>query len=102
VWVSEWNAGQLSVYDPRTNHWRKWTLPGKNPQPYAVFVDDKDMVWLSDFGGDAILRFDPTTEAFTPFTLATRGAKVRQILGRPGEVWLPESGADKLAVIHVP
>jgi streptogramin lyase len=24
---------------------------------------------------------------------------VRQILGRPGEVWLPESGVDKLAVI---
>jgi streptogramin lyase len=25
---------------------------------------------------------------------------VRQILGRPGEVWLPESGADKLVVIR--
>ena len=58
------------------------------------------MVWLSDFGGDAILRFDPTTEEFTLFTLPTRGAKVRQILGRPGEVWLSESGADKIAVIR--
>jgi virginiamycin B lyase len=25
---------------------------------------------------------------------------VRQILGRPGEVWLPESGADRLMVIR--
>lgn len=25
---------------------------------------------------------------------------MRQILGRPGEVWLPESGADKLVVIR--
>ena len=100
VWVSEWNSGQVSAYDPKTDRWRKWTLPGERPQTYAVFVDDKDMVWLSDFGGDAILRFDPTTEEFTLFTLPTRGAKVRQILGRPGEVWLPESGADKLAVIR--
>jgi virginiamycin B lyase len=64
-----------------------------------VFVDDKDMVWLSDFGGDAIVRFDPRSEQFTTFKLPTRGASVRQIFGRPGEVWLPESATDRLAVI---
>jgi len=99
VWVSEWNSGQVSVYDPKTNQWRQWKLPGKNTQTYAVFVDDQDLVWLSDFGGDVIVRFDPTTEQFTVFTLPTRGARVRQILGRPGEVWLPESGVDKVAVL---
>jgi len=99
VWVSEWNSGQVSVYDPKTDRWRLWKLPGKNPQTYAVFVDDKDMVWLSDFGGDVIVRFNPTTEQFTTFKLPTSGARVRQILGRPGEVWLPESATDKLAVI---
>jgi virginiamycin B lyase len=81
------------------NQWRQWKLPGKNPQTYAVFVDDQDLVWLSDFGGDVIVRFDPTTEQFTVFTLPTRGARVRQILGRPGEVWLPASRADKVAVL---
>lgn len=100
VWVSEWNSGQVSVYDPKTNQWRQWTLPGKAPQTYAVFVDDQDLVWLSDFGGDAIVRFDPATEEFTVYTLPTRDAKVRQIHGRPGEVWLPESATDTLAVIR--
>ncbi|MEW6681881.1 MAG: lyase [Nitrospirota bacterium] len=100
VWVSEWNAGQVAVYDPKTNQWREWKLPGKGPQTYAVFVDDKDMVWLSDFGNDVIIRFDPTTEQFSTFHLPTRDARVRQILGRPGEVWLPESGTDQVAVIH--
>jgi virginiamycin B lyase len=102
VWVSEWNSGQVSVYDPKTNQWQQWKLPGKNPQTYAVFVDDKDMVWLSDFGGDAMVRFDPATEQFTTFKLPTGGAKVRQILGRRGEVWLPESGTDRLAAILPP
>jgi len=99
VWVSEWNSGQVSVHDPKTNQWKQWKLPGKNPQTYAVFVDDKDLVWLTDFGADAIVRFDPTTEQFTTFTLPTGGTKVRQILGRPGEVWLPESATDKIAVM---
>jgi virginiamycin B lyase len=69
---------------------------------YAVYVDENEKVWLSDFGGDVIVRFDPETEAFTPFKLPTPGAEVRQILGRPGEIWLPESANDKLAVICEP
>jgi virginiamycin B lyase len=102
VWVSEWNSGQVSVHDPKANQWKQWKLPGKNPQTYAVFVDDQDLVWMTDFGGDLIVRFDPTTERFTTFKLPTGGAKVRQILGRHGAVWLPASGTDRLAVIATP
>jgi len=102
IWVSEWSAGQVAVYDPKTDRWKEWKLPGKDPMAYAVYVDENDKVWLSDFGGDVIVRFDPETEASTPFKLPTPGAEVRQILGRPGEVWLPESANDKLAVICSP
>jgi virginiamycin B lyase len=65
-----------------------------------VFVDDQDMVWLSDFGANALVRFDPAQEAFTVFPLPSANAQVRQILGRPGEVWGAESGVDKLVVIR--
>jgi len=102
VWVSEWNAGKVAVYDPKTGRWKEWKLPGKDPQAYAVYVDENDKVWLSDFGGDVIVRFDPETEAFTPFKLPTPGAAVRQILGRPEEIWMAESANDKLAVICDP
>ncbi|HSD49912.1 MAG TPA: SMP-30/gluconolactonase/LRE family protein [Candidatus Methylomirabilis sp.] len=98
VWVSEWNAGNVSRYDPKTGSWRTWRLPGDRPRAYAVYVDDKDMVWLSDWGANAMVRFDPETETFQAFPSDRRGANVRQILGRPGEVWAPESGADRLVV----
>jgi virginiamycin B lyase len=100
VWVSEWNSGQVSVYNPADNSWREWKLPGNNPQTYAVYVDDQDKVWLSDFGANALVRFDPTSEAFTVYELPSPAAAVRQILGRPGEVWGAESGVDKLVVIR--
>ena len=102
IWVSEWNAGQLGLYDPATNTWREWRLPGDHPMAYAVYVDDRDQVWLSDFGANALVRFDPTTEKFEDFTLPSSSANVRQILGRPGEVWGAESGADKLVVVRTP
>ena len=57
------------MYDPVTKKWKEWKLPGQNPQPYAVFVDNKDIVWISDFGSNAMIRFDPSTEKFQSFPL---------------------------------
>ncbi len=98
IWSSQWNAGQLAVYDPGTDGWREWRLPGDNPQAYAVFVDHRDIVWLSDFGANALVRFDPATEVFTSHPLPSEPGDVRQIHGLPGEVWGAESAADKLMV----
>lgn len=98
VWISEWNTGALARYDAVTNSWRTWKLPGAEPHAYAVYVDDEDMVWVSDWSANAILRFDPATEKFRVFPNERPGAGVRQLNGRPGEVWVPESGADRITV----
>ncbi|HEX2088617.1 MAG TPA: lyase [Actinomycetota bacterium] len=100
LWISEWNAGQLGMYDPASKTWREWKLPGRAPQPYAVFVDHRDDVWLSDFGANALVRFDPNTERFRSIKLPSEPADVRQLLGRPGEVWGAESAADALVVVR--
>jgi virginiamycin B lyase len=100
IWVSEWNAGNLSRYTPESDSWETWHLPGDGPETYAVFVDDTDTVWASDFGSNSMVRFDPTTETFHTYGLLHDPGNVRQILGRPGEVWFPESAADNLIVIR--
>jgi virginiamycin B lyase len=108
IWVSEWNSGQVSVYDPSASSgqgqpaksWRQWKLPGARPQAYAVYVDERDQVWLTDFGANAIVRFDPASEQFESFPLQPANAAVRQMLGRPGEVWGAASSHDKLIVIR--
>jgi virginiamycin B lyase len=102
VWVSEWNAGQVAQFQTETGYtsWREWKLPGANPMAYAVYVDDQDIVWLTDFGANAIVRFDPRTETFTSYPHAQPNAAVRQLLGRPGEVWGAMSGQDKLLLIR--
>ncbi|MEK7862300.1 MAG: lyase [Chloroflexota bacterium] len=118
VWVSEWNIGYLARYRPSPigppieaqptaptptplwPGWKQWKLPGANPMVYAVYVDDQDTVWLTDFGSNAIVRFDTRTESFTSLPHATPNAAVRQLLGRPGEVWGAMSGQDKLVVVR--
>jgi virginiamycin B lyase len=100
LWVAEWNAGSVSVYDPGAKDWKVYKLPGEQPHAYAVYVDDRDKVWLTDFTANAIVGFDPVTESFTSFPSDKDNAAVRQLLGRPGEVWGAESGTDRLVVIR--
>ncbi len=100
IWVSEWNAGQLALFDPVSGQWREWRLPGESPQAYAVFVDERDQVWVSDFGSNTLARFDPATETFTTYALPGPASDVRQILGRPGEVWGAASALDQLVVVR--
>ena len=85
IWVAEWNAGQVGLYDPSNGSWREWRLPGlvgvdasqKTPVPvggppraYAVYVDEHDLVWLTDFGANALVRFDPDRRVFHRLSLA--------------------------------
>ena len=82
---------------------KSWTvhkLPGDQPHTYAVYVDEKGKVWVSDFGANAILSFDPKSEAFESFPSDKPDVAVRQLNGRAGEVWGAESATDRLVVIR--
>jgi len=98
VWVAEWNSGNLSRYEPKGGKWTTWKAPGEDPRVYAVYVDETDKVWVAEWTAQAMLRFDPATEKFESFKSSSRTANVRQIHGRKGEVWTPESAADKIVV----
>ena len=99
LWVSFWNTGEVGRYDPIGKAWKVWALPKATSGCYAVYVDDKDKVWLTDWNSNAIVRFDPPTETFESFASNKRGASVRQLLGRSGELWAAESGTDRLVVV---
>lgn len=98
VWVAEWNSGNLSRYEPKSGKWSAWRAPGDDPHVYAVYVDETDKVWASEWSAQAMLRFDPATEKFESFRSSSHTANVRQIHGRKGEVWTPESAASRIVV----
>ena len=77
---------------------RNGKRPASGPRVYAVYVDETDKVWVSEWSEQAMLRFDPATQKFETFKSSTATPNVRQIHGRKGEVWTPESAADKLVV----
>jgi virginiamycin B lyase len=98
LWVAEWNSGNLSRYQPKTGAWKTWKAPGDDPRVYAVYVDETDKFLAAEWSAQVMLRFDPASEKFESFKSSSSRANVRQIHGRKGEVWTPESGADKIVV----
>jgi virginiamycin B lyase len=101
LWITGWNSGELYRYRPSAKSWKTWKLPGTAPKAYAVYVDERDMVWVSDFGDNSTRVFDPRSQQFVArYPGSGEGANVRQILGRKGEVFLPESGTERLMVIR--
>jgi len=101
LWITGWNSGELYRYRPSAKSWKTWKLPGAAAKAYAVYVDERDMVWVSDFGDNSTRVFDPRSQKFVQrYPGSGEGANVRQILGRKGEVFLPESGTERLMVIR--
>jgi virginiamycin B lyase len=100
LWIGEADSGRVSVYDPAAKSWEQWKLPGSNPHTRAIWVDPDDKVWLSEWSTNAIVRFDPATAAFERFLSDRPGSNVRHLLGRKGEVWIAESGTDRIRVIR--
>jgi virginiamycin B lyase len=99
LWITGWNSGKLYRFRPSSGEWRSWALPGKGAKAYAVYVDGRDIVWVSDFTANTTLQFNPGTQTFTAITGSAANASVRQILGRKNEVYLPESGTNRLMLV---
>ena len=99
LWVSGWNSGKLYRYHPDTGEWDQWPLPAEGAKTYAVYVDERDWVWLSDFTSNNTLVFDPASESFAAIPGSGEDAGVRQILGRGNEIYLPESGLDRVMLV---
>ena len=64
---------------PAAKSWKVYAMPKSTSGTYAVYVDDKDRVWATDWLANAIQRFDPVTEKFATFPSDKRGASVRQM-----------------------
>ncbi|HXG80407.1 MAG TPA: hypothetical protein VNJ05_01255 [Sphingomicrobium sp.] len=100
AWITDSGLNAIVRFDPKTEKITVWKLPGDKPKAYAVYVDERDIVWVTDFAANATLTFDPKTEQWTSIPGSGPDANVRQILGRPGEVYLPESGTNRVVLVR--
>ena len=92
VWFVNSTMGKIGRLDPATGDIKQWDSPsGPDSHPYALAVID-DVVWYNESGKrpDALVRFNPRTEAFQSWAIPSGVGIVRH-------VWVTE---DKNLLIH--
>jgi virginiamycin B lyase len=97
-----WFTGQDGVYgrlDPRTGRIDVFDAPGGRG-PYGIASTPEGGIYYVSLAGSYMARVDTAKGTFRTFPLPSEGARVRQLLGRKGEVLGAESGVDRLVVIR--
>lgn len=102
IWVALFGSHRLLSVDPSSVRTRTWPMPsGSESSPYAVAVDRTGAVWVSEFVGNAVTRFDPRTGRFTTLSLPTPRSGVRALaVDGKGRVWFVGSYSGRLGVIE--
>lgn len=103
IWFDEWFAGQLGRFDPYTETFKEFPLPGADATPYGVGVDRDDFVWYNSFDNDTLGRLDPTTGNVVEYPLPCSGDEIREILrDSDGRMWFATSFNGKVGYFVPP
>jgi virginiamycin B lyase len=71
IWFAQFNARDhqdIGMVDVKTNKITKFQPPA-GVTPRRLKIDSKGMVWIGDYFGGSLTRFDPTTGEFKVFKL---------------------------------
>lgn len=99
LWYIDPTATQLGVYDPATGTNKNFPLPQKGILS-GLAMDEEGNLWMPVVQPNRVFRFESATEEFTYVDLPTPGSiPVAATLDRNGNVWIAESGVDKIAMI---
>ena len=98
VWYGGFSSGKLGRIDPKTGKVVEYDIPMPFAEPYDVWPDRQDQIWISDAGqGGALIRFDPRTEKFTYYPTPQITDQPKLSITREGAIWYAPRSSSKAA-----
>ncbi|PYM26545.1 MAG: hypothetical protein DMD78_04045 [Candidatus Rokuibacteriota bacterium] len=99
VWYGGFNNGKLGRIDPRSGAIKEYDIPMPFSEPYDVWPDRHDDIWISDGGqGGALIRFDQRKETFTYYPTPQTTDQPKLAITREGAIWYTPRSSVKAAV----
>ena len=105
VWFTESNASKLARFDPATDTFREYAVPGVGDM-WGITIDNQGNIWLTQYslkgsispggsiepgGNGRLIRFNPTTGNFTVVDVSTPGGfPFRVTTDAAGRIWFTE------------
>jgi virginiamycin B lyase len=99
VWYGGFSTGKLGTIDPKTGRIVERDIPMPFSEPYDVWADRDDNIWISDGGqGGALIKFDQRTEKFTYYPTPQITDQPKLSITRDGAVWYTPRSSSRAAV----
>jgi virginiamycin B lyase len=102
VWYAVYSAGKLGRLDPATGEVKEFTIPVEFSQPYDVWPDYQNNLWISDNGqGGTLIKYQKSSGAFTFYPTPQLTDQPKLDITRDGAIWYcprtaPDSGVGVL------
>jgi virginiamycin B lyase len=88
VWFAEYQGGRIDRFDPKTQAFKVYELPGPRATPYALGIYRNHNIWYSSDEMDVIGRLNPKTGKVTEFPYAHSENTMKEFfLDAQGRMW---------------
>jgi virginiamycin B lyase len=102
VWFTERRGGKIGRFDPKTETFKEYPLPGPEPSPYAIGIDRDHMIWYSSHEQDTLGRLDPRSGEVTEYPYPHSEISMREFfLDRQGRMWYASSVNNKIGYFYL-
>jgi virginiamycin B lyase len=104
IYFTDFGGGRLGRITLADKKFKFWDSPsGIHSAPDGIGADTAGKIWYEESGRDAniLVRFDPAVEVFRTYPMpAANSAASGMARDAKGRLWLPLSGANKIAIIE--
>ncbi len=102
VWFTERYGGKIGRFDPETEAFKEFTLPGPSPSPYAIYIDKQHMLWYSSHEQDTLNRLDPKTGDVIEYPYPRSEVSMREMfMDSKGRIWYASSVNNKVGYWYI-
>jgi virginiamycin B lyase len=102
IWFAEFGAGKIGRFDPKTETFREYPLPGAEPTPYALGIARDGNVWFSSEQMDFIGCLDPKTGKVTQYPFPHSENAMREFLpDSQGRMWYGSAPNNKVGYFYL-
>jgi virginiamycin B lyase len=102
IWFGEYAAGKLGHFDPRTNTFKEFSLPGPDASPYALGIDKDHHIWYSSEQMDVVGRLDPNSGQVTEYPFPQSENTMREFIpDSEGRMWFASPANNKVGYFYL-
>lgn len=103
VWFSERSGNKLGRFDPKTETFKEFQLPGPDASPYPVGLDPQGYLWYGSTDQDTFGRLDPATGQVVEYPVPHSENLSREFfLDAQGRMWYASPTNNRVGYFYLP